>query len=100
MSDGGLNPRSALAFLVLERLGQKKVSILMDSVDEWGLAGLPLAKEPTEVGPKKSRFDLTIGPTAYRANTRPGVVIKDPAATRGQYAKVWPRVFPPARPGP
>lgn len=74
VSDGGLNPRSALAFLVLERLGQTKVSILMDSVDEWSLAGLPLAKAPTAVGPKKSRFDLAIAPMAYRANTRPGVV--------------------------
>jgi 3-mercaptopyruvate sulfurtransferase SseA len=89
VSEGGINPRSALAFVMLERLGQKRVSILADSVDEWGLAGLPLAKEPTAVGPKKSPFDLTIAPQPYRAEARPGVLIRDPAATRGQYGKVF-----------
>ena len=44
-SGGGLNADSALAFLLLERLGQKKVSLLLGSVDDWGFAGLPLAKD-------------------------------------------------------
>jgi thiosulfate/3-mercaptopyruvate sulfurtransferase len=45
VSSGGLNADSALAFVLLERLGQKKVSVLLGSVDDWGLAGLPLEKE-------------------------------------------------------
>jgi 3-mercaptopyruvate sulfurtransferase SseA len=89
VSDGGVNPRSALAYLLLKRLGQKAVSILTDSVDEWGLAGLPLSKEPTAVGPKKSPFDVTIAPKPYRAEPRAGLLIDDPAATRGQFAKVF-----------
>ena len=39
VSDGGLNADSALAFLMLEKMGQKKVSVLSDSVDDWGFAG-------------------------------------------------------------
>jgi 3-mercaptopyruvate sulfurtransferase SseA len=89
VSDGGINPRSALAFVLLQQLGQKQVSIMADSVDEWGLAGLPLAKEPTAVGPKKSPMDLSIPPKPYRAEARPGLLIRDPAATRGQYGKVF-----------
>ncbi len=89
VSDGGINPRSALAFVMLHRLGQKRVSILADSVDDWGLAGLPLAREPTAVGPKTSPFDLTIPPQAYRTEARPGVLVGDPAATRGQFDKVF-----------
>jgi 3-mercaptopyruvate sulfurtransferase SseA len=89
VADGGINPRSALAFVMLERLGQKRVSILLDSMDEWGLAGLPLASEPTAVEPKKSPFDPTIAPKPYRAEPRPGVLVRDPAATRGQYGKVF-----------
>jgi 3-mercaptopyruvate sulfurtransferase SseA len=89
VSDGGINPRAALAFLMLERLGQKQASILTDSVDDWALAGLPLTKEPTAVGPKKSPFDLTIEPKDYRAASRTGVATRDPAAARGQYGKVF-----------
>jgi len=89
VSEGGINPRSALAFVMIEKLGQKRVSILADSVDDWGLAGLPLAREPTAVGQKKSPFDLTIAPQTYRAEPRPGVLIRDPSATRGQFGKVF-----------
>ena len=53
VSDGGLNASSALAFLLLEKLGQKKVAVLMDSMDDWGLGGYPLAKEAPTVGPTK-----------------------------------------------
>jgi 3-mercaptopyruvate sulfurtransferase SseA len=89
VSEGGLNPRSALAFLMLERLGQKRVSVLMDSADEWGLSGFPLTKEATVVGPRKSPQDLAVPATSYRANLRPGMVIKDSNGTKGQYPKLF-----------
>src|SRR5262249_10857149 len=74
VSDGGLNPAAALAFLTLERLGHKKVSILIDSVDEWGLRGLPLTKDATIVGPKKSPKDLAVPATVYRTALRSNVL--------------------------
>jgi 3-mercaptopyruvate sulfurtransferase SseA len=89
VSDGGLNPGSALAFLTLERLGHKKVSILMDSVDEWALRGLPLTKDATIVGPKETPKDLAVPATVYRTALRPGVLIKDAGSTKGQYSKVF-----------
>lgn len=89
VSDGGLNPGAALAFVTLERLGHKKVSILMDSVDEWGLRGQPLTKDATIVGPKKSPKDLAVPATVYRTAPRSGVLIKDAGSTKGQYAKVF-----------
>ena len=49
-TDGGLTPDAALAWWMLERMGQKKVSLLVESVDDWALGGLPIAKEPTTVG--------------------------------------------------
>lgn len=39
VSEGGLNERSALAFLALERAGQRKVSIYLDSVERWAEKG-------------------------------------------------------------
>ena len=89
VSDGGLIESSALAFLMLQRLGQKKVSIMMDSVDEWGLRGLPLSKEPTAVGPKKAPQDLSLPQTAYAAARRPGELIGDARASQGIYPKVF-----------
>jgi 3-mercaptopyruvate sulfurtransferase SseA len=89
VSDGGLNPGAALAFLTLERLGHKRVSILMDSVDEWGLRGLPLTKDATIVGAKKTPKDLAVPATVYRSALRPGVLIGDAGSTQGQFSKVF-----------
>ena len=73
VSDGGLNPRAALAYLALEQLGQRRVSVLMDSVDDWGLSGFPLTKAPTTVGPRKSPQDLAVPVSSYRARPPVGV---------------------------
>jgi 3-mercaptopyruvate sulfurtransferase SseA len=89
ISDGGLTTSSALALLMLEKLGQKRVSVLMDSVDDWGLAGLPLTKEATVVGPKQSPQELSIPATAYPAKLRQGIVVSEPLGTSGLYPKVF-----------
>jgi thiosulfate/3-mercaptopyruvate sulfurtransferase len=89
VSDGGLNEAAALAFLALQQLGQQRVSILMESVDDWGFRGLPLTKEPTAVGPKKSPMDVSIAPVVYRAAPRPGVLVAPAAPARGAYPKVF-----------
>ena len=89
ISDGGVNAGSAMAYLMLDKLGQKKVSLLSDSVDGWGLAGFTLTKEATTIGPAKSPKDLAIPATTYPANIRTGVVISDPAQKPGPYAKVF-----------
>jgi 3-mercaptopyruvate sulfurtransferase SseA len=88
VSDSALNPRSALAFLMLERLGQKKVSVLMGSVDEWGLSGLPLTKEAA-ADATKSPPETPARPTNYRASLRPDLMIRDPATTKGAFPKVY-----------
>jgi len=74
----GLRPDSALAFLLLEQLGHKKVSLLSDSVDDWGFAGLPLDKAATPASQRK-----------YPATIRTGLVTRDPAETTGLYPKVY-----------
>jgi thiosulfate/3-mercaptopyruvate sulfurtransferase len=89
VSEGGLNANSALAYLMLEKLGQKKISVLVDSVDDWGLGGFTLTKEATVVGPRKSPQDLSIPPTSYPANFRNDVIIADPKSTQGLYPKVF-----------
>ena len=91
VSDGGLNANSALAFLMLENLGQKKVSILMDSVDDWGLSGatFTLTKEATIVGARKSPKDMAVPATTFPANVRADVVINPPLVGNGPYPKIY-----------
>ncbi len=89
VSDGGLNPASALAFLALERLGQRNISILTDSVDEWGLRGHPLTKQATVVGPRRSPQELAVPATTYPAKVRAGMVVRDPDEGQGLYPRVF-----------
>ena len=89
VSEGGLNADSALAFLLLEKLGQKRVSIFSDSVDDWGFAGFPLNKETDVADPKKTPQGLPIVPTAYPVNLRPGIVTSTPQGSQGLYPKVY-----------
>jgi 3-mercaptopyruvate sulfurtransferase SseA len=89
VSDGGLDADSALAFVMLERLGQKKVSVLMGSVDDWGLAGLPLDKGAASAGQGRPPQSPVIAATKYPAEVRQGIVIGDPRGTQGRYPKVY-----------
>ncbi len=89
ISGAGLTKDAALAFVLLEKLGQKKVSVFMDSMEKWGQRGFALTKDTTVVGPKRSRQDLSISPTAYPVNFREDVIIADPKSTKGLYPKVF-----------
>ncbi len=89
LSGAGLTKDAALAFVMLEKVGQKKVSVLMDPADKWSQPGFAVTKDPTAVGPKKGPMDVSIVPAAYPANVRKDVVIADPNSTRSTYPKVY-----------
>jgi 3-mercaptopyruvate sulfurtransferase SseA len=84
----GLTKDAALAFVMLEKLGQKKVSVFMDSMDKWAQLGFAVKKDATVVGPKQGPQDLSIPPTTYPGNVRKDVIIADPKSTQGYYPKV------------
>ncbi len=88
VSGAGLTKDAALAFVLLEQLGQKKVSVFMESADQWAPRGLTLTKNPTAVGPRKPPAVL-IAPTTYPAHVRSGAIIADAKSTRGVYPKVF-----------
>jgi thiosulfate/3-mercaptopyruvate sulfurtransferase len=89
ISGAGLTKDSALAFVMLEKLGQKKVSLFMDSMDQWTKLGYTATKDATLVGPKKAAHDPSIPPTTYPEAFREGVIIADPKSTHGAYPKVF-----------
>ena len=89
ISGAGLTTDAALAFVMLEKLGQKKVSVFTDSLDKWAKLGFPVKKDATVVGPKQAPRDLSIPPTTYPGNGRKDVIITDPKSTQGVYPKVF-----------
>ena len=89
ISGAGLTKESALAFMMLEKVGQKKVSVFMDSLGRGAQAGFAVTKDVTVVGPKKGPGDVSIPPTTYPGNSRKEVIIADPKSTRGNYPKIF-----------
>ena len=87
-SAGGVTPDAALTFVALERLGQKKVSLVMEPVEEWGFQGMQLTKEPTVVGRPKSPQDIAVEPAVYAVEARNGIVAAATAPAHG-----YPRVY-------
>ncbi|OFY55296.1 MAG: hypothetical protein A2X22_02840 [Bacteroidetes bacterium GWF2_49_14] len=88
-SGEGLTKDAALAFLVLEKLGQKKVSVFVNSMGEWVKLGLTVTKDSTAAGPKKESGDLSMLPTNYSSGFREGIIIDDTKSTQGHYPKVF-----------
>jgi thiosulfate/3-mercaptopyruvate sulfurtransferase len=89
VSDGGVNTNAALAYLAMDKLGQKKISVLLEGVDDWALGGFTLTKEATTVGARKSPKDIAIPVTTYPVSVRPGIVTTEPLATQAPYPKVY-----------
>jgi 3-mercaptopyruvate sulfurtransferase SseA len=89
VSGAGLTREAALAFVMLEKLGQKKVSVFMDSMDEWAKLGYSLTKDATVVGPRTGGQGFSIPPTTYSGNLRKDVMVADASSTRGIYPKVF-----------
>lgn len=83
VGSGGLTPEVALAHLALERLGQKRVSVIAESPDDWGLAGLPIESDA------KGKPGAPLEPLPYAASPRADLLVRDPGATRGAYDKVY-----------
>ncbi len=89
ISGAGLTRDAALAFVLLEKLGQKKVSVFMDSAEKCAQLGFAATTDPTVVGPRKGPQDLSIPPTTYPVNLRKDVMITDAKTSRGVYPKVF-----------
>jgi thiosulfate/3-mercaptopyruvate sulfurtransferase len=89
ISGAGLTKDAALAFLILDKLGQAKVSVFVDSLNRWVRRGFTVTTDATTVGPKKAPQDLSIPPMTYPRNFRTDIIIADAKSTHGAYPKVY-----------
>jgi thiosulfate/3-mercaptopyruvate sulfurtransferase len=89
VSGEGITPEAALAFVALEKLGQKRVSIFTDTVDTWANRGNALSNKPTVVAEKAFPFDLAIPPVEYKAQARDAVLVNQLPAAKGDFPRVF-----------
>ena len=89
VSDGGLNENSALAFLMLESLGQNKVSVFMDSIERWAELGHAVDRPAAAAGPDKPAAPSSTQAKTYAPALRANLLVTDPKKTQGLYPKVY-----------
>jgi 3-mercaptopyruvate sulfurtransferase SseA len=90
VSEAGLDADAALAYLALERLGQRRVSVFMDTLERWAELGQEVAREPTVVGEAKKPGDVPVPRSAYAPSPRSGFVLGEAA---GGASSLYPKVF-------
>ncbi|MBX2990117.1 MAG: hypothetical protein KF749_03005 [Bacteroidetes bacterium] len=86
-SGAGLTKDAALAFVLLEKLGHKKISVFTDSMEKWAARGFPVEKD-TATGSEKKAQDASAASGAYTVHLQNGILITDVKSTSGVYPKV------------
>ena len=89
VSNGGLSAGAALAFMAFEQMGQPRVSLLMDSVDDWALSGQELTKVATAIRNPTGMTDLAVPATNYTVRQGRTAWVSDPTRTKGEFEKVY-----------
>ena len=89
VSDGGLNENAALAFLMLESLGQHKVSLHLDSIERWAELGHDVVRPAAAAGAGNSRAAAPVQTLPYAAQPRAGMLVADTDGSLGRYPRVW-----------
>ncbi len=80
-SDAGLDSSAALAFVALQGLGQHRVSVFMETLDQWAAAGQEVARQAADAPVPP--------PQAYAAGPRPAVWLRQPTGGAGPFPRVF-----------
>ena len=75
---GGLNAESALALVMLEQVGQARVSLLLDSTETWAERGFELARPSA----------AAVVPRSYVARSTAGPLIRDARQAQGEFPQL------------
>jgi 3-mercaptopyruvate sulfurtransferase SseA len=89
ISGAGLTRESALAFVMLEKLGQEKVSVFIDSMGKYAQLGSALTKDTSVGASQKAPREASSPHVMYSGNFRTQVIITDPKTTSGLYPRVY-----------
>lgn len=89
ISGGGLTKESALAYIFLEKLGQKKISFFPDAADSWASSGFTILKDSIAFTVKNTEPEKPVATHPYSQHLRPGIIITDTNETKGVYPKLF-----------
>ena len=89
ISGGGLTKEAALAFVMLEKLGQKKTSLFMDHADKWAQLGFAIIKDTIATNASKIHKEVSKSKATYSVNLRNDVIVSDSKSKQGIYPKVF-----------
>lgn len=97
VGEGGLIRGTALALLVLAQAGQARASWLQESVDEWGLRGHPLTRDPAATAPARTAAPPAATGPLLAAGEAPGPhprghLLVGAGVPQRSPAGTWPRV--------
>ena len=84
ISEGGINEDSALAFLLLQSVGQHKVSIYLDSTERWAELGHAVVR-PAAAAPAASAAPAL----PYEATAAGALFVSDAAPSRSLFPRVY-----------
>ncbi|MBV9669590.1 MAG: hypothetical protein JOZ43_01425 [Acidobacteriales bacterium] len=87
VSGKGLTADSALAFVLLQKLGQNRTSLFLEPIDSWKSSDQALTKDATAVGAGKG--PLSIPPVSYATKQADGVLLTGTDSSKGIYPKVF-----------
>jgi 3-mercaptopyruvate sulfurtransferase SseA len=89
ISGEGITKEAALAFVLLEKLGHKKISIFLDSKSKWEQLGFKIQKETVATNEKKLVRNDGKSSATYSSDIRTDVVITDVKSTNGLFPKIY-----------
>ena len=88
ISGGGLTREAALAFVALEKAGQKKISLFMDDDDTWEQSGFKLISGKNDGGKAGASKSPTGSATNYPVSSRNGIIITHQEGERGIFPRI------------
>jgi len=88
ISGGGLTKEAALAFVMLEKLGQNKVSLYMGDADKWNQLGFNVIRDTNALDAKTLGQDLSGQTSNYPVNLYNNKIITECRVAQGLYPRV------------
>lgn len=89
ISGAGLTKEAAIAFIMMEKLGQTKTSIFSDTEQKWAEAGFTVISDSTETSSQTAPAKTPVPSVEQARHYREGILVAEPLSAKGLYEKVY-----------
>ncbi len=91
LTGGGLTREAALAFVILKKLGQEKISLFLDPAENWAGSGFSMVKDSLTSEKSKGQAAGSGMQNKYMADPRHDIIITDTGSAK--MGTFFPRVY-------